>query len=183
MRSSPVEESRKVALEAAEHLLQKKGWKALTAASIAKGCGMSRQWLHALFGGQAGLIDALVDSVVGHWRSKQIEVIASRLPLVDTIEKSFSILLESSPTVGIVLRQIFVDRGPKFAKIWADINQFWSPVWQAERSASDEENAAAAAAFISSALALELLVRNREIDVVTAKHVLVAATRGCLLGR
>lgn len=180
MKSSPVEESRQVALEAARQLLENNGWKALTAANIAEGCGMSRQWLHALFGGQEGLIEALVSSVAGHWRSTQIELIAARLPLTDTIEKGFSILLDSPPAVSIVLRQFLVDRVAKFEHIWNDINRIWSPVWQAERGANAEEDTAVTAAFFSSALALELLVRNGEIDVVTAKRVLMAAIKGCL---
>ena len=180
MKSSPVEESRRLALEAAEQLIENDGWKNLTAAKIAEVSGMSRQWLHALFGGQEGLIDALVNSLAGHWKSSQIEIIAARLPLAETTEKSFTILLESSPALSIVFRQIMVDRATKFENIWNDVERIWSPVWQGERRANVEENTAVSAIFFSSALGLELLVRRRELKVSTAKYILLAAIRGCL---
>ncbi len=180
MKSSPVEESRRVALNAAEQLLENEGWKALTAAGIADASGMSRQWLHALFGGQKGLIDALVSSLVGGWRSAQIEIIAARLPLAETIEKSLSILLDSSPALGIVFRQLMVDRAGEFESLRNDVERIWTPVWHAEHRAPTDENNAVSAVFFCSALGLEALVRSRELNASTAKRILVDAMRGCL---
>ena len=183
MKSSPLEESRRTALEAAEQLLQINGWKALTAARIAEACGMSRQWLHALFGGQQQLVDALVDSVFGQWRSNQLDIMAARLSLADSIARSFNLLLDSSPTAAIVLRQMFVDRGEAHEPVWSEINSWWSPVWQSERSATPEEDSAVTAMLISGSLALEPMVRGQQISITTANPILINGIKGALKPR
>ena len=183
MKSSPLEESRRTALEAAEQLLQINGWKALTAARIAEACGISRQWLHALFGGQQQLVDALVDSVFGHWRSNQIDIMAARFSLADSVARSFTLLLDSPATVAIVLRQMFVDRAEAHELLWGEIDGWWSPVWQDERSASPEEDSAVTAMLTSSSLALEPMVRGQQLSITTANHILINGMRGALKPR
>ena len=180
MKSSSIEESRQLALEAAEQLIAENGWAALTAAGIAGASGMSRQWLHALFGGQKGLLDALINSLVGRWRSSQIEIIAARLSLAETIEKSLVLLFESSPVLWTIFRQLMVERNTEFENIRVDIEHLWAPVWQAERRAPAEEDNAVSAIFIASALELATLVNNAEVSSTAAKHILVMAMKGCV---
>ena len=179
-RSSPIELSRKTALDAAENLLQIKGWKALTAARVAEACGMSRQWLHTLFGGQQQLVDALVDSVFGHWRAKQLELMAARQPLSETVARNFALILDSPPTVAMVLRQTMVDQTEREATMWAEIHDWWKPLWQAERSAPDEEDRAVTTTLFAASVALEPTVRNHLLDSSTATAVVIGAIKGSL---
>ena len=183
MKANPIEESRRVALEAAEQLLQIEGWRALTAAKTAAACGMSRQWLHTLFGGQQQLIDALVDAVIAHWRAHQLEIMAARHSLADSVTKSFNLLLEAQPTVSVVLRQTLVENQNKQEKIRRDIDEWWMPVWNTEGTVNRSLGIAVTTIWLSSSLALEPLVRTKQVSIRAANSALVGACRGAITQR
>ncbi len=78
---------------------------------------------------------------------------------------------------------MFVDRAEAHEPVWGDINSWWSPVWQGERSASPEEDSAVTAMLISSSLALEPLVRGQQISITTANPLLINGIKGALKPR
>ena len=179
MKSSPIEESRKIALASAQKLIETEGWNCLTASRIAEDCGLSRQWLHSLFGSQQGLIDSLVKSLVGDWRSAQLEVVAARFPITETLEKSFLLLLNSPASLGIVFREQLVEPALNGA-IWPEVERLWSPVWQSERAGTAERNSSVTMVFFAGALGLEALVRRGKLRAKSATGTLIASVKGAL---
>ena len=70
----PLSESRASVLRAARRLVEAEGWGSLKSARVAEESGITRQWLHSLFGGHRGVVDALTESLVGPWRLEEIDI-------------------------------------------------------------------------------------------------------------
>ena len=179
MSSSTLADSRGTILEAAQRLIEAEGWSSLTAGRVAEASGISRQWLHSLFGGHQGLVDALVASLFGTWQAAQLEIIAARLSLEPTVERSFTLLMDSPAALGIALRQRMTDRSAQ-EKVWYEVERTWAPVWRAERRLSKNEASALTAVFIWGALGLELLVRKGKMSTSLAKRTLISVVQGAL---
>ncbi len=178
--SSPFSESRTTALTAAQRLIEADGWNALRLSGVAKASGITRQWLHSLFGGHQGLVEALASSLFGPWRAGQLEIIAARLSLGETVERSFALLMDSPGALGITLRQQMTERGSVYESLWPHVERTWAPVWQAERRLSKNESSAVTTIFLWSALGLEVHVRTGELSATLAKRTLISAVQGVL---
>ncbi len=178
--SSAFNESRTKALKAAQGLIEANGWNALTLSGVAEASGITRQWLHSLFGGHQGLVEALASSLFGPWRAGQLEIIAARLSLGETVERSFTLLMDSPGALAITLRHQMIERGPIYENLWTHVAQAWAPVWQAERRLSKHESSAVTTIFLSCALGLEVQVRAGELSATLAKRTLISAVQGTL---
>ncbi len=179
--STAFSDSRAAALKAAQLVIETDGWSALTPSRVAEASGITRQWLHSLFGGHQGLVDALSASLFDPWQARQLEIMAARLSLGETVERSFALLLDSPGALGITLRRHLTDRGATYGSLWSRVERAWAPVWQAERRLSKNESATVTVVFLWSALGLELGVRHAEMSATMAKRILISAVQGALV--
>ena len=178
--STPLSQNRRAVLEAAQRLIEAEGWGSLTTSRVADESGISRQWLHSLFGGHQGLVDALAASLFGPWQASQLELVAARLPLEPTVERSFTLLLHSPGALAITLRQLMTENGSTQDKVWRKLESTWAPVWRAERELSKNEVSASTAVFFWSSLGLELRMRRGGIGTALAKRTLISVVQGAL---
>ena len=178
--STPLSQNRGAVLEAAQRLIEAEGWSSLTASRVADESGFSRQWLHSLFGGHQRLVDGLAASLFGPWQASQLELVAARLPLEPTVERSFTLLVDSPGALAISLRQLMTESGSTQEKVWQKLERTWAPVWRAERELSKNEVSASTAVFFWSSLGLELHVRRGDMSTALAKRTLISVVQGAL---
>lgn len=178
--STPIQDNRSLVLAAASRVVEAEGFAAVTTSRVADESGFSRQWLHSLFGSHAELLTSLCDSWVQPWLAAQVEVIASRLALDPTLDRSFTLLLDAKPCLGITLRHLSAGGGRELEVVHKRLDEIWAPVWRGEQELRGRDATAATTAYLSISLGLEQRVRMRGLSPNQAKRTLLAALRGVL---